>query len=913
MARLPLELLDEISRGTTLVVPSRQRARAVRLEHARAALASSRAAFRTADVLSVEAFLAREAAHAATTTRILTPAEEFWIWREAAAASLQEHAAESGLLTRDATGEALRRTEQLAFDYRIDPGLLTSVPGAESALWRATVRRVHELWRKLDAAPAARIVARAVDSGARERSKRVVFAGFDVITPRLREYIAKQRVADREMRIHEIPQRVVPARIVRAADATEELDAIAKWCVDRLSAGPASKLLIVAPGPQVLRQRLAFLVRQALRPATSLSMTGAPSDPDPVAIEGGEPLASAPIVEAALSTLAWLAFGLDHEEFSRWLHSPYVGERDPIACTGLDEGLRERLPLQVDVDAACAALELLPDAMSQPARALRDSMMAARAVLVNAAPGRAASGTPREWSERFTHALAALGWPSGRALSSAEQQSHIRFVELLGELGELRSLAPALDLREALALLRAYAMRVAFGPASQDAAVTITASTADPIVIYDGIWVAGLHANNWPAAAQADPFLPIGAQRAASVPRASGELQTAIARTNLRAWQAAADELVLSSPAQIDDLDQEESPLLREVEARRQGPAPTRVWLPVRARRAVALEVLDAEHGLPWAQEQALPNGTRSLELQNLCAFRAYAELRLGADMRRPRTPGIEPDQRGRWLHRALQLFWIEVADSQALAALSAEEVRALARRCAQSAFAPVPRGMKSAHATSATTDREMRRCARLVAGLAELERSRAAFRVVATESPRSLVLGGARLEMRIDRIDWIEGARAGAGGMAVIDYKSRKPARTDWYGERPTHPQLLAYATALGDDVIAVAIASISGSETKFNGIAAAGNLIPQVAAVKAAPDGPDGPAWQSRARAFEACVTGLAADFAAGSAALNPRPDACAICHLGALCRLAEWQGLAEEDAEDEDAARDSGGRDD
>ncbi len=45
------------------------------------------------------------------------------------------------------------------------------------------------------------------------------------------------------------------------------------------------------------------------------------------------------------------------------------------------------------------------------------------------------------------------------------------------------------------------------------------------------------------------------------------------------------------------------------------------------------------------------------------------------------------------------------------------------------------------------------------------------------------LALGGGRVRMRLDRVDAI------AGGRAVLDYKSGRPASPDWFGERPAHP----------------------------------------------------------------------------------------------------------------------------
>ena len=119
---------------------------------------------------------------------------------------------------------------------------------------------------------------------------------------------------------------------------------------------------------------------------------------------------------------------------------------------------------------------------------------------------------------------------------------------------------------------------------------------------------------------------------------------------------------------------------------------------------------------------------------------------------------------------------------------------------------------------------RECRRAARLIRQLCELERGRTPFRVAGTELAAELTLGGGSVQLRIDRVDALAG-----GGRAVLDYKSGRRVAGDWQGERPTHPQLLAYASALGDDVLALATVCVNARQVRFDGVARAdgGNAV--------------------------------------------------------------------------------------
>src|SRR6202012_2527736 len=112
--------------------------------------------------------------------------------------------------------------------------------------------------------------------------------------------------------------------------------------------------------------------------------------------------------------------------------------------------------------------------------------------------------------------------------------------------GQLASSAGAMSREDAVHWFAELASRTAFRPADDDAVVTISAALADPVVLYDGIWVAGLHAQAFPQPVQPDPFLPLSAQIEAGIPAASAGGRLAEARALIAAWRAATRELVLS-------------------------------------------------------------------------------------------------------------------------------------------------------------------------------------------------------------------------------------------------------------------------------------------------------------------------------------------------------------------------------
>ncbi|TLZ10063.1 MAG: hypothetical protein E6K31_11175 [Gammaproteobacteria bacterium] len=860
MFRLPNDVARHLQDGGTLIVPSLQRAHTVRLCFAAAALGEGRGVFASPDVRTDAVWLREEVERragedASRWPRLLEPAEEWFLWRQCVA----EVARPFALLNAGALAESLQRSSELAAQFRIPLG--AQGDGSESDILCRAQRAFDERCRDFRATSLAALLGRLADRGAAGRGA-LQLRGFDTVPPAL-------------------------GAIVGTSTAEPRESAEPGWCRERLLARADARLLVMLPGAAGARERLAALIRQALDPAGALAGSRAPSR---VAIEGGQPLAQRPMIAQALATLVYLAGAeSDFEAFSRWLRAPYWGRPAAPLRARLDVRLRERPMARLRLRDFLGALGLVPPDLQPTARELNAQLTGAAATLGEG------SASPRLWSERFAAALSAAGWPGPLAADGVGQQTRLRWHELLDELGGLTAGVGSLGREEALRLVHELASRTAYRPADEDPSVTVSPVPSDPVVRYDGIWVAGLHAEAFPQPPQPDPFLPLGAQVASGVPSASATHRLAQARAQLAAWRRSADELILSAPAHAEDLELLPSPLLAGTAPE---PLPRRsAWLPARLHREGLTESLVDATGRPWTAALPLPRGTRSLDLQNQCPFRAYAELRLGCTRRERVEPGIAPNRRGELLHAALESLWERLGDSRSLAGLSDAALDALIARSVEEAvqgtLARPLRGRRTQRRPRGSQldlfarpppilERECRRAARLIRRLCDTERARAPFRVEATEGDVRLTLAGATLHMRIDRVDALE-----SGGRAILDYKTGKRVSADWYGERPTHPQLLAYAEALGRDVVALATVTVSAREVRFEGLARAPQLLPQVRAASAtgAAD-----AWAERQHAWRAVVTRLIRAFLAGDAAVDPRPGACDYCHVRDVCRILE-----------------------
>src|SRR5690606_35323010 len=176
----------------------------------------------------------------------------------------------------------------------------------------------------------------------------------------------------------------------------------------------------------------------------------------------------------------------------------------------------------------------------------------------------------------------------------------------------------------------------------------------------------------------------------------------------------------------------------------------------------------------------------------------------------------------------------------------------------------------------------------RTVARVLELERSRPPFRVEYSEQAAEWQGGGARVALRIDRIDRV------AGDAVLIDYKSGAPSRIGLHEDTLQPLQLALYACALaqqGRPVVAAALLTLHPSEPQFHGVTAREGVL--AAGLRPVDT------WQQAQQQWQTQLAALMQQHLSGEATLTHDRAACIRCHLPALCRRAGVDADADLDA--------------
>lgn len=866
--RLPDPIHEGLARGETLICASAQRQAALRAAWAEAQKQAGHSLWHTPRVFTFAQFAERALgetwAAAGEPDQLLPPGAEW--------AALRAWRRPSPIQAGGGTAEAraLLNAVRTLGDWRISRSaaalggspegdlLLDALAHLDSLVQRRGRRPLRD-WLGQIASPAVPILAAGT-------------AGL-AAAPRA----ALQRWQSRSI---EPSAASTPVDVVCADDDDHELELIASWCRAHLEQDPGRRLLVVDARMRQRRHLYDRILSQTLSPSEWISAS--PRAQSPIhAIEGGRPLAEFPLIAHALLSLRLLTGQLRFDEVVHWLRLPFLDGADHMAGAAVEALLRQGRKLELTAEGLASELE---------------RSAASPALAVVAARLRQASGTlagerrvPAEWSPRLLLALRQLGWHGSRALRSDEQQTVARWHALLDEYAALGAWLPAGPAADAVGTLSDLAAERNFDPASVAAPVTLTGSHDDPVVRYDAIWVAGLDAAQWPPPPRPDVFIPLAMQVQAGIPWASALGQTEAARQSLVAWRAATRMLTVSWARLEGDAHRSISPLLARLSgSTRAPPPPRREPLAAQLRRELLQPVVDVQ-GAPVDIARTVPGGVTPLTLQAECGFHAYAQVRLAGEELEEPAPGLDARERGMLLHKALELVWIKLKDHFHLKESEGLR-RPLVADSVEAAVASVFRGHVPVDLRLAV-EREKYRLETLIEALLQAEQSRPSFDVVALEARREVTIAGGRFEIRIDRIDSIEG-----GGFAILDYKSGEPRAPRWQGTEVRDPQLLSYLLAeAGRNVQALANVSLASGRARFSGRAATSRLLPGVKGLPGmdpnkVPAEEIQAAWQREVEQWLRGLARIAADYIAGRAPVEPAADVCRNCHLTVLCRRVE-----------------------
>jgi len=664
------------------------------------------------------------------------------------------------------------------------------------------------------------------------------------------------------------------------SDRRAELQAVAAWAAGLHRANPDTTVGIVPADIARDRVTLEYLLRREFH------CLGEGYNSLPVNFSIGLALCHTPLVRDALATLA---MGLSHTSVTAvagLLHSRFLDLQDShTAATQRFLQLLYAAGRETVSIAELVAVARRIDAQGQGAvklgrylRSLSDDRELQRAA------------KPSAWATRFRRLLAAWGWPGRQVPDSVEYQQWELWESTLDEFRAFDAVCGAIPYDEALAVLRDCCARQMSHPQTADSPIQVLGPLEAAGLAFDHLWLCGMQAASWPASPRPNPFIPIALQSSLGMPHANPGRELAFCTALLDRYLRSSQTLHASYCRLVDGVPDAPSSLLRDF-VTVEIAAPSSVPAEWAALGATAVLEQLADHRAPpldAARQSAVGGGSRVLEDQSHCPFRAFARHRLHVPSPATASAALSATERGSVLHAALHELWGALGNRATLSAMDTDARERLLAQAAGAALASVPGRLR--HSVGAGYWRlEQQRLTALLREWLAVEEQRGEFSVVAREQASSVDLAGLSLELRVDRIDELPD-----GSRVIIDYKSGHCSVRDWLGERPDKPQLPLYAIAQPGTSTALAFARVQPRDCGYVGlgrIAAADGIQTDIA--RAVPDGMAAGDWDTLRERWREMLERLARAFAEGEAQVDPlAPTDCAFCGLQPLCRIAGTQ---------------------
>ena len=879
------EVFEVLDKGMTVVTGNIRLAGVVRQKFEQELINRGNEVWPTPDVLPWTVWMQRTweevmvSGAAPAPHLLLSPPQEQRVWEDIIAqeASWEQ---ESGSVRR------AQEAWQLIQSWRLpaDPGAFRyNLDSAAFWKWKGKFESRCAARGWLSAARLADEILSALQSGQWTGPDELVLIGFDELVPQQQGLLHGLSGLGCTVRWWQLAGRGGRTAGIRCLDARQEAAVMAQWVRQRLERNPGAAIGVVVPELASKRELITHALDEVLVP--HVMAPGHQSRERPYNLSLGLPLSASPIIGTALKLLGLLAPTTHLKELGGLIRSPFMDgwEHESSARALLDGRLREAGELEVSLRTLryhasrrgkpyyCPVLVANLDAWSAEARDL---------------PG---TDTPGQWSERFSGLLKTIGWARGRTLSSAEYQATEAWQELLGTFASLGLVTGPMGAGVAVGQLRRLAENRMFQPKTGLVPVQVLGMLEAAWLQFDCLWVMGLHDGIWPVPPRPNPFIPLPLQRKAGLPHSGEERELQVSRTITRRLLASASEVIASSPQRDGDEELRPSPLISDLEvvdpdALGLGPAST--WQDA-IYDSASLTTL-WEDPAPPLETEAVGGGSRVFRLQSACPFRAFAELRLGAQPLGHADIGLDGLARGTLVHRTLEKVWHVLKSHQALVAMDSAETETLVAAMADEAVDEISAWYPQTF-SKGFRELEVRRLCRHILQWLQLEKARTEpFQVAEKEEKYEARAGGIRVRLYIDRIDQLNDGRR-----LVMDYKTSKVSPAQWFGERPDEPQLPLYSMAVDGELAGVLFAQVKAGDMAFKGALEEDALVPGLKSYrKSLRRFSEAPSWQALLEDWKSTIEGLGEAFRRGEAAVDPKryPATCTYCHLTPLCRINE-----------------------
>ncbi len=817
--------------------------------------------------------------------RLLTAYQQHHLWENFISSATRGSALE--LMNLDRTTDTAVRAHNLLSEYDLvpEPRYLT----ADQKMfceWRSQYLQLCEERQWLDEGGLSIRVLAAFAKKQLLLPQKILLVGFDQLPPgviRLKALMNERGFSCCELDMSLEKEGQVGR--FSAADEDDETLRMARWVRFLLEQG-ADSIGIVVPDLQRRRAQIERALRQQIDPLAAVKF-------DETSLFGlslGSPLALQGVIATALVCLD-VQPQMTMDRVSSLLRTPFIrgSQQETDRRALFDRRLRS---FQQQKFSLAAILRL-----AKGFGGLSDFegfLAGLRDINQRAVPAE-------EWADLFAAELKSCGWPQGVPLSSISYQAVTAWYDkVLSRFAAVDPTANPIDRSRALRIVRRIATETEFQPQRASGPVQVVGLLESSGLSFDHLWVMGLDAATLPAYPRPNPFIPFRLQDEMQMPHAGFSRELEFAGQVLSRLRCAAEHIVFSYPQRSGDTDLSPSPLIKDIERVDTLSLADCADLPYEMQTMAAdLESWQDDLGPPLPTHQS-SGGTRLLQDQAHCPFRAFVHHRLAVRRFDQAAAGLSPLVRGNLLHLVLQEVWRQWVAQHHYLQLTATQVQEGIAEAVEKALVAGLDTDPDLHQQLYLLEKQ--RLVRLVSEwLENIESRRDPFTVVEIEQSHQVRIGPLELTLTVDRVDQVA-----SGERIIIDYKTGSAISiADFLTEPLIEPQLPSYAVAGGDlkdRVQGIVVAQVKAGQCGLKGITSDDGLLAKVRSVatlsKAQEVGVSD--WTTLIDFWHRQLDQLATDFATGAAAVKPFDPlrSCRYCDLPGLCRIGE----IEEEGSDE-----------
>ncbi|NVJ61440.1 MAG: PD-(D/E)XK nuclease family protein [Gammaproteobacteria bacterium] len=517
------------------------------------------------------------------------------------------------------------------------------------------------------------------------------------------------------------------------------------------------------------------------------------------------------------------------------------------------------------------------------------------------------------WSRVFIKWLEIWEWFRGQTLSSYDFQLREQFVQVIHSLRQFNTLFETVRIEQVIKLLNQTIEGEVFQAKSLGEPIAVMGLYEAIGLEFDAVWFSGLSNEVLPEPPQMNPFIPMTIAQEFDIPGSSPERELNYAKQLLKQLRGISHDIRLSYFKYDGDRHLSPSPLLNSFSTDEQTltlptlnkPYAAINWMelsPLAQRFKVEqldFEAFNDETGLSY-NETILKSGNQFLTAQSKCPMQGYLAHRVNLLEQESPTKGIDPRDRGVFVHKVMQKLWLKLKSHSQLIGTPEQELVAIIKSALNDSLD------SNINQYSLLAELEKNRYFELIYQLLQQEKKRESFVVEHLEFDQTILLNGLSIKTRLDRMDYIDDVsitsnesahfEKGKTSRVLIDYKTGKVNQNLWFHERLGEPQLPLYLLSDKHNIKALCFAQLHHEEAKFVGVSATENQLPKVKSIEKSKDFDD---WATFVDHLETKLLELADEIKLGVATVTPEQKlkACDYCAFDSVCRVDELSRNASE----------------